>query len=204
MSGDLANPSGDWTWWCTGPYLPDTLNAEFGEHGPPFTLAESYAASEGYIAYGDPMLGGALQVICHNGIFYEFIPVEEKDKDTPTRLLADEVVEGRDYIVVLTTTSGLWSHIIGDIIKFTDAKHKTLEVIGRAWGSIEVWNEHAGESDIDGAFDALSREHGLVFELSRWSPCISTICLRRGSYRFIFELEDGSASASSEIGFKRF
>ena len=53
----------------------DTLNAEFGEHSPPFILAESYAASEGYIAFGDALLDGALRLSCHNGIFYEFIPV---------------------------------------------------------------------------------------------------------------------------------
>ena len=178
----------------------DTLNAEFGEHSPPFILAESYAASEGYIAFGDALLDGALRLSCHNGIFYEFIPREAYGQPNPPRLGVHEVVEGQEYAIALTTPSGLWSHIIGDVVKFTHAKHKTLEVVGRLTASIEVWNEHLTESDLDLAVRALSREHGLTFLNYHLGPRPYDDASGRGSYRFIFALEDGSMMGATEIG----
>ena len=128
----------------------DTLNAEFGEHSPPFVLAESYAASEGYIAFGDALLDGALRLSSHNGIFYEFIPVEEKDKDAPTRVLA-EVVEGQDYIVASPR------HLVFGRISLEMWSNLRTIVRSRPWRSSAAPGEvliHgmniAGESDLDG------------------------------------------------------
>ena len=85
-------------------------------------------------------------------------------------------------------------------MKFTHAKHKTLEVVGRLTASIEVWNEHLTESDLDLAVRALSREHGLTFLNYHLGPRPYDDASGQGSYRFIFALEDGSMMGATEIG----
>lgn len=177
-----------------------TLQAEFGDQSPPFVLAESYAASEGYIAFGDPLLDGALRLSCHNGIFYEFIPRDSYGQATAPRLGVHEVSEGQEYAIALTTPSGLWSHVIGDVVKFTDAKHKTLEVVGRLSASIEVWNEHITESDLDLAVRAVSQEHGLDFAHYHLGPKPYGDDSGRGCYRFIFALGQQTSMPAREVG----
>jgi len=121
----------------------------------PFVAAEAYAASEGYLALGDPMLDGQLRLSSQNGIFYEFIPVESFGQENPSRVGVHEVEAGRGYVMVVTTPSGLWSHVVGDIVEFLDADRKTLKVLGRLSGTIQIWNEHFSESDADIVFSRL-------------------------------------------------
>lgn len=176
----------------------DALHRAFEETEEPFIFAESYASSEGYIAYGDPMLGGALRLSSSNGIFYEFIPVEDRTLESPRRVLASDVEENREYIVAVTTTSGLWSHILGDIVKFTDRSLKTLVVVGRAWGSIDTWNEHAGESDIDGAFREVTGSLDREAKYYHVGPYVYPSAAPRGRYRIIIEYSDASADGLSD------
>ena len=72
-------------------------------------------ASEGIIAipYEDGVSGGALAVNTH---FYEFIPEEFADQEDPPTLLAHELHAGKNYVVVLTTSGGLYRYNIGDVV----------------------------------------------------------------------------------------
>lgn len=49
--------------------------------------------------------------------FYEFVPVDEIDSPQPTVLEAHELVEGRDYYILLTTSSGLYRYNIFDVVR---------------------------------------------------------------------------------------
>lgn len=49
--------------------------------------------------------------------FYEFVPVDEIDSPQPTVLEAQELVEGGDYYILLTTNSGLYRYNIFDVVR---------------------------------------------------------------------------------------
>ena len=127
----------------------------------PFLLAEAYAASEGYLAFGDPMLDGQLRLSSQNNIFYEFVPAESIGGENPRRLQVHQVEPGSAYAILVTTPSGLWSHVVGDVVEFLDIEKKTLKVTGRLSGTIQIWNEHFSESDADIVFSKLRQAYGV-------------------------------------------
>ena len=63
--------------------------------------------------------GRAPGVIAVNANFYEFIPTDEIENEHPQVLPCDELEEGREYYVVLTTPGGLYRYDINDILKVT-------------------------------------------------------------------------------------
>ena len=62
----------------------------------------------------DETPAGALDLL---GSFFEFLPVEEAESSQPTVLLPHELIEGRDYFIILTTESGLYRYNIQDVVK---------------------------------------------------------------------------------------
>lgn len=96
--------------------------------GVPFQ--ETYPASEGFVAAEDPR-HGLLRLIPDHGVFFEFVPVEELGSDRPTRHTVADVVPGIQYAVVLTTCSGLWSYVIGDMVCFERRDPPLLRFTGR-------------------------------------------------------------------------
>lgn len=49
--------------------------------------------------------------------YYEFVPADEIDSPQPTVLEAHELVEGRDYYILLTTKCGLYRYNIFDVVR---------------------------------------------------------------------------------------
>lgn len=57
--------------------------------------------------------------------FYEFVPVEEIESPQPTVLEAHELIEGRDYYILLTTSSGLYRYNIFDVVRCVGRHERT-------------------------------------------------------------------------------
>jgi hypothetical protein len=49
--------------------------------------------------------------------FYEFIPIDEVDRDQPSIRLAHELQDGEQYYILVTTTAGLYRYDIHDIVE---------------------------------------------------------------------------------------
>jgi hypothetical protein len=101
-----------WTGGSAGSYL-SAMRRYFGDvpvrdHG--------LSASEGRmtIPFQDDLPHGMLDVGTH---FFEFIPEEEYDSESPTVLLAHELEVDRNYYILLTTTSGLYRYNIRDVVR---------------------------------------------------------------------------------------
>ncbi len=83
---------------------------------------EFYCATEGFFAYQKEADNGLVPILDH--IFYEFIPLEEWDEAEDhqayefTRLPYTQVELNHDYVLVITTPTGLYSYVIGDIVRF--------------------------------------------------------------------------------------
>lgn len=115
---------------------------------------EIYNASEGFFAIQDKSNSEEMLLLLDNGIFYEFIPMEEFDSDDPNVIQLGDVEVGKNYAMVITTNGGLWRYIIGDTVKFTSVYPFRIIVTGRTKHFINAFGE---ELIIDNAEEGLRR-----------------------------------------------
>lgn len=111
---------GNWTGGSVGAYM-----RHFPEYyGTPSIRDIGLVASEGRmtIPIENNTPGGILEL---TSSFFEFIPVEEINSPDPTVLESHELVEGRDYYILLTTSSGLYRYNIFDVVRCVGWFEKT-------------------------------------------------------------------------------
>ncbi|NCC73531.1 MAG: GH3 auxin-responsive promoter family protein [Sphingobacteriia bacterium] len=114
---------------------------------------ETYNASEGFFGIQNQPQDKDMLLMLDYGIFYEFIPVEELDKDNPRILWLDEVHPGVNYAMLISTNAGLWRYMIGDTIMFTSVNPYKIKITGRTKNFINAFGE---ELIIDNAEKALA------------------------------------------------
>jgi hypothetical protein len=112
---------------------------------------ELFPASEGFFAYQDQQNEEGLLLLLNNGIFYEFIPVDEFGSENPARYSLAEVKEGINYVLILSTTAGLWGYNIGDTVRFVSTKPYRLLVTGRVKHFISAFGEHVIGKEVETA-----------------------------------------------------
>ena len=129
---------------------------------------ETYLASEGFIAYQSEPNRTCMRLVTNNGIFYEFIPFND-DNFTPagelkpdaTTLLIDEVEEGKEYALLISTCAGAWRYLIGDVIKFTSLEETELVITGRTKHFLSLCGEHLSVDNMNKAIEKVSEELNL-------------------------------------------
>jgi len=92
---------------------------------------ETYNASEGFFGIQDMSNSEELLLMLDYGIFYEFIPTEQSEDESPTAIPLSEVEIGKNYAMVITTNAGLWRYNIGDTVKFTSKTPYRIKISGR-------------------------------------------------------------------------
>ena len=102
---------------------------------------QTYNASEGFFGFQESNSDNDLLLHLNNGVFYEFLPVEEIGKENPKTLLLHEVKENESYGLIVTTNSGLWRYMIGDTVKFTSVSPFKIVVNGRVKHFINAFGE---------------------------------------------------------------
>lgn len=112
---------------------------------------ETYPASEGFIAYQDSQQAEGLLLLLNQGIFYEFVPMEEFFSENPRRLSIAEVEVGKNYAVILNTNAGLWGYSLGDTVKFVSLSPPRLVVTGRVKHFISAFGEHVIGEEVEKA-----------------------------------------------------
>jgi hypothetical protein len=121
---------------------------------------EAYAASEGFIAVADRGNGEGLRLILDNGIFFEFVPVEELDSSNPTRHWIANVELNVNYAIVVSTCAGVWACPIGDTVKFVDLDPPRILITGRTSYSMSAFGEHLIGEEIEHAIAAAANTIG--------------------------------------------
>jgi hypothetical protein len=124
-------------------------------------LREVYAASEGYVAIADRGPGEGMRLVADTGLFYEFVPVGELGSPNPTRHWAGNVETGVDYAIALTTCAGLWSYLIGDVVRFVDTRPPRLLIVGRTSYMLSSFGEHLTGELVETCVLAAARAQGL-------------------------------------------
>ena len=74
---------------------------------------ETYNASEGYFCTQNDFSDPSMLLMIDYGVFYEFIPMEEVEKENPKACCLEEVELNKNYAIVISTSCGLWRYKIG-------------------------------------------------------------------------------------------
>lgn len=102
---------------------------------------ETYNASEGFFGLQDDPADPSMSLMLDYGVFYEFIPMDEIDSPSPRVLPLWGVETGRNYAMVITTSSGLWRYMIGDTVRFTSLNPYKFVITGRTKFFINAFGE---------------------------------------------------------------
>ena len=121
----------------------------FNSIGKEVDTLETFPASEGFFAYQNELKKNDLILQIDSGIFYEFIDLENLKSDYPKRICIDDIEKNKNYSMILTTNSGLWSYEIGDTIKFTSLNPLKIRVTGRIKQYISAFGEHVIVEEVD-------------------------------------------------------
>jgi hypothetical protein len=112
---------------------------------------EAYAASEGFIAVADKGDGEGLRLILDNGLFFEFVPLEELNTPAPTRHWIADVELNVNYAVVVSSCAGVWACPIGDTVKFVERDPPRILITGRTTYTMSAFGEHLIGEEIEQA-----------------------------------------------------
>ena len=121
---------------------------------------ELYPASEGFFAFQDKQNEKGMLLQLDSGMFYEFIKVDEFYSENPERLLLKDVEEGVNYVMIVSSTAGLWAYNIGDTVQFTSLKPYRLIVSGRIKHFISAFGEHVIAKEVEQAMQEAVAETG--------------------------------------------
>ena len=119
---------------------------------------ELFPASEGFFAYQDIPNEEGLLLLLNNGIFYEFIRVDEIQQESPRRYTLGEVKTGINYALIISTTAGLWAYNIGDTVRFVSTAPYRLVVTGRIKHFISAFGEHVIGKEVETAMNLATAE----------------------------------------------
>ncbi|WP_405221672.1 GH3 auxin-responsive promoter family protein [Dokdonia sp. Asnod1-B02] len=112
---------------------------------------ELYPASEGFFAFQDTQTEKGMLLQLDNGIFYEFVKAEEFFNENPTRITLKDVALDVNYVMIISTTAGLWAYNIGDTVMFTSLKPYRIMVSGRIKHFISAFGEHVIGKEVEQA-----------------------------------------------------
>jgi GH3 auxin-responsive promoter len=135
--------------------------------GKPVTFIETYMASEGSFGFQARPNAG-IKLVLNAGVFFEFIPFNKQNFDEdgnvrnhPQTYMVNEVAPDTDYAVMLSTCSGAWRYLIGDVVRFTDAQEHEIIIVGRTKQFLSLCGEHLSIDNMNKAIDTVSKELNL-------------------------------------------
>lgn len=104
-------------------------------------FVETYGASEGFFSFQDDLDDPSMLLHLDNGVFYEFVPIDEQRNESPTRRTIADVETGVRYSMYVSSCSGLWSYEVGDVVRFTQTFPHKITVAGRTSEMIDEYGE---------------------------------------------------------------
>ena len=112
---------------------------------------ELYPASEGFFAFQDKQGEKGMLLQLNSGIFYEFIEADEFFEKNAKRITLKDVELNINYVMIISTTAGLWAYNIGDTIQFTCLRPFRVIVSGRIKHFISAFGEHVIGKEVEQA-----------------------------------------------------
>jgi hypothetical protein len=72
--------------------------------------------------------------------------------------MIDDVEEGKEYAILLSTCAGAWRYIIGDTIKFVSKEEAEIVITGRTKHFLSLCGEHLSVDNMNKAIELVSDE----------------------------------------------
>lgn len=133
--------------------------------GKPLIYIETYLASEGFLAFQALPNQKSMRLVLNNGIFHEFIPFTEENFDEEGNVKKgaqtfkiDEVEEGKDYALLISTCAGAWRYLIGDVVRFVSKSASEINITGRTKHFLSLCGEHLSVDNMNKAIELASEE----------------------------------------------
>lgn len=102
---------------------------------------ETYNASEGFFGIQNDLSVQDMLLMIDYGIFFEFVPMDEIEKEHPKVVPLWGVELDKNYAVVISTSCGLWRYMIGDTVIFTSKNPYKIKISGRTKHFINAFGE---------------------------------------------------------------
>lgn len=154
-----------------------------------FVYQEIYNASEGYFGAQCELGKNDMLLFADNGVFYEFVPVEEWDKEHPKTVLLADVEIGKNYAVMISSNNGLWRYLPGDTMIFTRKYPHCFQITGRTKQFINAFGEEVMVGDTDKALAETCRQMDAVVSEYTAAPVYFAGQHGRGSHEWVVEFE---------------
>jgi acyl-CoA synthetase (AMP-forming)/AMP-acid ligase II len=150
---------------------------------------ELYPASEGFLAYQDGGPGEGLLLNINSGIFFEFIPVEEVQRDHPSRIPLEGVELGKDYAIILSNNAGLWAYNLGDTVRFVSLDPYRIFVTGRVSQFISAFGEHVIASEVEESLAEVCSRTGVRVDEFTVAPQVNPPTGRLPHHQWLIEFK---------------
>ena len=135
--------------------------------GKKIDTIELFPASEGFFAFQDQINGEGLLLILDAGIFYEFISVKDYREDKINRVSIEDVRINKDYLMIISTSAGLWGYNTGDTVRFVSLSPHRIIVTGRIKQQLSAFGEHVIVKEVEQAMQkAIQLSDALVSEFT--------------------------------------
>lgn len=149
---------------------------------------ETYNASEGFFGIQDQKNSDELLLMLDYGVFYEFIPMEEWDREFPEAVCLADVELGKNYAMVITTNAGLWRYNIGDTVKFTSLSPYRIKISGRTKHFINAFGEEVIIENADAAIAYACEQTRAVIDNYTAAP-IFLEKSKKGGHEWVIEFK---------------
>lgn len=145
---------------AAGPYLP--VIKQRVAH-PDFKLVDTYNATEGGLfACSDHSGAPGMLMIPDRGVFFEFVALGDADSENPARVPLWEVETDTNYVLHVSTVSGLSCYRLGDIVRFVSLDPLRIEFAGRLAGCLSTTQELTTHVEVQDAVQAALGEYPLT------------------------------------------
>lgn len=154
-----------------------------------FAYQEIYNASEGYFGAQCDLTRKDMLLLTDNGVFYEFVPMEEWEKQHPATVTIGDVEIGKVYAILISANNGLWRYQPGDTVVFTRKYPHCFQIAGRTKQFINAFGEEVMVGDTDKAVAETCRQLNAVVAEYTAAPIYFGDGQKKGGHEWVIEFE---------------
>lgn len=136
-------------------------------------ILELFPASEGFFAIQDELKDNAMLLLVDNGVFYEFVPMEQYGNADAPRLTLEQVQLHQQYAMIVSTNAGLWAYDLGDTVKFVSLNPFKIRVTGRVKHFLSAFGEHVITEEVNQAMIEASAHTNATVQEFTVAPSMS-------------------------------
>ena len=143
---------------------------------PSMDFLETYGASEGFFSYQVELDDPSMLLDLDNGLFFDFVRFDEIHDPSPERLHIGQVVPDVRYVPYVTSCSGLWSYMVGDVIRFTSVSPHKIVVAGRTSEMLDRFGERVFGEDARQTLERVCQQTGATvadYHVTSRSPTLT-------------------------------